>query len=199
MWQQSRLRMMKAPTILMVVFLIIGYSNSKKLESTTEMEVEFQPGGGHGLFPGAKGSSGGMGPLPLCVPKEPLDDCNLQCKCGNGLRCDANTNICIPGPCTSNDHCGNGKDCKEGICVGTEGCNPPCGPGLRCNAHKICIPLPCWRDDQCGGGKMCKEGICVPFPGGMRPGGRGMRPRGMFPKGRGQGGMGPFSSKFLHE
>ena len=27
----------------MVVFLIIGYSNSKKLESTTEMEVEFQP------------------------------------------------------------------------------------------------------------------------------------------------------------
>ena len=38
-----------------------------------------------------------------------------------------------------------------------EQCNPPCGPGLRCNEHKICVPLPCTMDEQCGGGKKMRK------------------------------------------
>ena len=55
-----------------------------------------------------------------------------------------------------------------------EQCNPPCGPGLICNANKICVPLPCTMDEQCGGGKICKNGICIP-DGCIPPCGPGLR------------------------
>ena len=47
-----------------------------------------------------------------------------------------------------------------------KGCNPPCGPGLRCK-NEICVPH-CTRHDQCGGGKQCQDGMCVPT-GGCNP------------------------------
>ena len=55
-----------------------------------------------------------------------------------------------------------------------EGCAPPCGPGLRCNANRICVPLPCTIDEQCGNGKICKNGICIP-DGCNPPCGPGLR------------------------
>ena len=114
MWKQSRLKMKKAPTILMLVSLIVGYSNSKSLESTTEMEVEFQPGGGH--------------ELPLCDPEE---GCNSQCQCGNaGLTCHPYYQMCIPAQkCTSNEPCEKWDwECKDGLCF-PKGWNETMRPG----------------------------------------------------------------------
>ena len=55
-----------------------------------------------------------------------------------------------------------------------EGCAPPCGPGLRCNANRICVPLPCTLDEQCGGGKKCENGKCL-IVGCNPPCGPGLR------------------------
>ena len=46
-----------------------------------------------------------------------------------------------------------------------EQCNPPCGPGMKCDHNnQICVPR-CTRHDQCGNGKQCQDGICVPIGG----------------------------------
>ena len=37
-----------------------------------------------------------------------------------------------------------------------EQCNPPCGPGMKCDHNnQICVPR-CTRHDQCGNGKQCQ-------------------------------------------
>ena len=85
--------------------------------------------------------------------------------------CNVNTWRC-QWPCTLNSDCGQGKECKDGMCehVGLTtvrvggSCaarHTVCVAGTYCNRSKRCVAPECVDDDDCALGAYCGRGQCV--------------------------------------
>jgi len=95
-----------------------------------------------------------------CVYEE-IDYCTSDEFCGPGF-------VCVQGVCEPKTECNcpNGTICIDGLCVEDPHCNvdEDCDYGYLC-IDGVCVEDPrCYMDDDCGDGYICIDGLCVEDP-----------------------------------